>query len=239
MGKRVIVLFASMALALALYSGAAFAHPLMFESDLTENGIVNFCNPEQLKPVLFEDAISDWNSYASDNSFPRVVDVTGNQGAFCELRADAQGGDSAGYYARVVFNVHPDNIDFSTRINDLSVTLRGAVLRHELGHAVVGLEHNQLCSSSIMPTLRFCNENGTPRRTTIGPHDADDRSEYWNSGEPSLYPIDDKCWTNEDADGDGVCDRHGPPTAFNRSATLYSVSSVSDLPVLAPPALEN
>lgn len=239
MGKRVIVLLASMALALALYSGAAFAHPLMFESDLTENGIVNFCNPEQIRPGLFEDAISDWNSYATDNSFPRVVDVTGNVGAFCELRADAQGGDSAGFIARVVFTVHPDNLDLSTRFNDLSAAQKGATLRHELGHAVVGLDHNQLCSSSIMPTLRFCNENETPRRTTIGPHDVSDRSEYWSSGDPPLYPIRDKCWTNEDADGDEQCDRHGPPTAFNRSATLYYVSSVGDQPVWAPPTLEN
>lgn len=239
MGKRVIVLVASMALALALYSGAAFGHPLMFESDLTENSIVNFCNPEQIRPGLFEDAISDWNSYASDNSSPSVVDVTGNVGAFCELRADAQGGDSAGFIARVVFNAHPDNIDISTRFNDLSVTLRGAVLRHELGHAVVGLDHNQLCSSSIMPTLRYCNENGTPRRTTVGPHDTADRNQYWNSGETSIYPIDDKCWTNEDANGDGICDRYGPPTSFNRSVALYYISSVGDQPEWAPTALEN
>jgi hypothetical protein len=239
MGKRVIVLFASMALALALYSSAAFAHPLMFESDLTEDGIVNFCNPEQIRPVLFAEAIADWNSYAIDNSFPSVVDVTGNVGAFCELRADAQGGDSAGYFARVVFTVHPDNLDFSTRFNDLSVTQKGATLRHELGHAVVGLDHNHLCSSSIMPTLRYCSDSGTPRRTTIGPHDEADRSEYWNSGNASIYPIHDKCWTNEDANDDGVCDRHGPPTVFSSSARLYSVSSVSDQPVWAPPAMEN
>jgi hypothetical protein len=238
MGKRVIVLFASMALALALYSGGAFAHSLNFESDLTEDRIVNFCNPEQIRPNFFADAISDWNSYASDNSLPSIVDVTGNAGAFCELRADAQGGDSAGFFARVVFNVHPDNLDLSTRFNDLSATQKGATLRHELGHAVVGLDHNHLCSSSIMPTLRFCNENETPRRTTVGPHDADDRSEYWNV-ETGIYPWPDKCWTNEDADGDGVCDLHGPPTAFNRSVTLYNVSSVGDQPMWAPPALEN
>jgi hypothetical protein len=238
MGKRVIVLFASMALALALYSGAAFAHPLNFESDLSEDGIVNFCNPEQIRPALFAVAISDWNSYASDNSFPSVVDVTGNVGAFCELRADAQGGDSAGYFARVVFNAHPDNLDLSTRFNDLSADQKGATLRHELGHAVVGLGHNQLCSSSIMPTIRFCNESETPRRTTIGPHDAANRSEYWDA-ETGIYPWPDKCWTNEDANGDGVCDRYGPPISFSRSVTLYSVSSVSDQPVWAPPVVEN
>lgn len=240
MGKRVIVLLASMALALALYSGAAFAHPLNppFESDLTEDGIVNFCNPEQIRPGFFGDAISDWNSYATDNSSPRIVDVTGNVGAFCELRADAQGGDSADFIARVVFNAHPDNLDLSTRFNDLSATQKGATLRHELGHAVVGLDHNHSCSSSIMPTLRYCNESGTPRRTTVGPHDVSDRSEYWN-GPTRIYPLSNKCWTNEDADGDGVCDRYGPPTMFNRSVSLYSLSSVGDQPLWAPPTLEN
>lgn len=238
MGKRVIVLFTSMALALALYSGAAFAHPLMFESDLTEDGIVNFCNPEGIRPLLFEDAISDWNSYATDNSFPSVVDVTGNVGAFCELRADSQGGDSAGYFARVVFEVHPDNLDISTRFNDLSASQKGATLRHELGHAVVGLDHNHLCSSSVMPTLRYCNDNGTPRRTTVGPHDADDRSEYWNGPTP-IYPIHDKCWTNVDANGDGVCDNHGSPTVVGSAVRLFSASSVGDQPVWAPSALEN
>jgi hypothetical protein len=230
-GRRAIVLVASMALASVLLSGAAFAHPLGFESDLSEDGIINLCNPEQLKPGLFEEAISDWNSYAADNSFPRVVDVTGNAGAFCELRADAQGGHGASYFARVVFNVHPDNLDISTRFHDQSGAQKGATLRHELGHAVVGLDHNQMCSSSIMPTWRFCRNNDTPRRTTVGPHDVEDRNEYWNGATP-IYPIREKCWTNEDADGDGVCDVHGPP------GTL-SVSSVGGEPALAPPALED
>jgi hypothetical protein len=230
-GRRAIVLVASMALALVLLSGAAFAHPLEFESDLTEDGIINFCNPEQLKPGHFEEAITDWNFYAADDSLPRVVDVTGNEGAFCELRADAQGRDGANYFARAVFNVHPDNLDISTRFNDLSGAQKRATLRHELGHAVVGLDHNQMCSSSIMPTWQFCRNDDTPRRTTVGPHDAEDRNEYWN-GATRIYPMREKCWTNEDADGDGVCDVHGPPGTFG-------VSSVGGKPAWAPPALED
>jgi hypothetical protein len=237
-GRRAIFLLASMALMLVLFGGVAVAHPLGFESDLTEDGIINFCNPEQLKPGLFEGAISDWNSYAADNSLPRVVDVTGNAGAFCELRADAQGGDSASYFARVVFDAHPDNLDISTRFDNLSAAQKGATLRHELGHAV-GLAHNHLCSESVMPTLEYCNDNGTPRRTSVGPHDVTDRNDYWNGATPT-YPIHDKCWTNVDADGDGVCDRHGPPGA-GTLATLSasSASSVGAKPVWAPPARED
>ena len=221
------------------FAGTASAHPLMFESDLSEDGIINFCNPEQLKPGLFADAISDWNSYAADNSLPRVVDVTDNAGALCELRADAQGGDSASYFARVVFNVHPDNLDISTRFNDLSAAQKGATLRHELGHAVLGLAHNHLCSESVMPTLEFCQNNGTPRRTSVGPHDVADRNEYWDGATP-IYPIQDKCWTNEDADGDGVCDRHGPPGAATLGTfSAGSTSSVGGEPVWAPPARED
>jgi hypothetical protein len=230
--RRAIFLAASVALvSVLLGSSVAVANPLMFESDLTEDGLITFCNPDQLKSGLFEEAISDWNSYAADESYPRIVDVTGNDGAFCELKADAQGGEGAGYLARVVFGVHPDNLDLSARFNDLPAAQRGATLRHELGHAVVGLDHNEMCSESIMPTLRFCKNQDTPRRTTVGPHDVADRGEYWNVAAP-IYPIANKCWTNKDEDGDGVCDVFGPPETLR-------VSSFGGEAVWAPSALED
>jgi hypothetical protein len=211
---RAILFLASVALAATLAGvaagGVASAHPLGFESDLTQDGITNLCNPDGVRPGLFERAISDWNSYALDNSLPIVADVTDNADAFCELRAEWQGGDSADYFARVVFDHHPDNLDLSERFKDLSRHQEGATIRHELGHAAVGLDHNKACDSSVMPTWEFCRETGTPRSATVGPHDAEDRYAYWN-GETRLYPIPNKCWTNEDADGDGVCDRFGPP----------------------------
>jgi hypothetical protein len=238
--RRAILLVVSMALVSLLLSGVATAHPLNFESDLTEEGLVNFCNPDQVKPGLFEQAIWDWNSYAADGSLPRVVDVTGNEGAFCELRADVQGGDEADYVARVVFNRHPDNLDISARFNDLPVTQRGATLRHELGHAVVGLGHNEMCRSSIMATILFCRNNDTPRITTVGPHDVADRAEYW-SGTTPIYPIHDKCWTNEDADGDGVCDRYGPRPGMDvdGSPTRLQASSLGGQRVWVSPAIED
>jgi hypothetical protein len=119
-----------MALGLVVGSGVASAHPLGFESDLTEDGTTCFCNPDQIMPDLFEEAIVDWNSYAADNSLPGIVDVTDNPDAFCELRADAQGRDKARYFARVVFDVHPDNLDISARFNDLSPTLISHPARH-------------------------------------------------------------------------------------------------------------
>ena len=211
-GRAVLLLvsMASVALASAALAGAAAAHPLGFESDITEDGVTSFCNPDRVRPGLFEEAISDWNSYASDNSLPVVADVTHNEGAFCELRAQRRGGDSANFFARVVFDAHPDALDISARFNDLPSGQEGATLRHELGHAALGLAHNELCDSSVMPTRGFCRDAGTPRRGTVGPHDVEDRLAYWN-GETAIYPIRNKCWTNEDADGDGVCDRFGPP----------------------------
>jgi hypothetical protein len=170
-----------------------------------------------------------------------VVDVTGNEGAFCELMADAQGGNGAGYYARVVFNVHPDHLDISARFNDLSAAQKGATLRHELGHAVVGLDHNEMCSESIMPTLRFCKNNETPRSTTVGPHDVEDRAEYWNGATP-IYPIHDKCWTNEDQDGDDLCDSFGAPGMMGVNQVggrTLGVNQVGGKAVPAPTALED
>src|SRR5215210_5740730 len=234
--RRTIFLVASMSLALVLASGVAFAHPLdpRFDSDLTEDGIINFCNPHQLNSALFEEAISDWNSYAADDSLPRIVDVTDNAGAFCELKADAQGGESAPYRAQVDFQVHPDNLDISARFNNnLSADDKGATLRHELGHAL-GLDHNEMCSSSIMPTLQFCDANGTPRRTTVGPHDVADLDAYWN-GARAIYPVHNKCWTNEDANGDGVCDTYGPPGSRAMLRASSAASLYDGPPKPAPP----
>lgn len=236
MGRRAILFLASVALASALAGGVASAHPLGFESDVTEDGVINFCNPDGVRPGLFAEAISDWNSYALDTSLPVIADATDNAGAFCELRADKQGEDSADYFARVVFNAHPDNLDVSARLKDLSDGQQGATLRHELGHAALGLAHNDMCDSSVMPTWRLCRNNDTLRRTTVGPHDVEDRYAYWN-GETPLYPIRNKCWTNEDADGDGVCDRFGPPIIDPAADLPQAMRSegVGDTPVKAPP----
>jgi hypothetical protein len=238
--RKAVHFLASVALASVVLGGVAAAHPLEpkpFESDITQDKIINFCNPDAITPVLFGEAISDWNSYALDNSAPVIVDVTASEGAFCELRPDRKGGDSADYLAQVDFNAHPDSLDISNRFADLERDQRGATLRHELGHAAMGLNHNEKCAKSVMPTLEFCDKKGTPRSLTVGPHDATDRLEYWN-GATALYPIPNKCWTNKDADGDGVCDRFGPPNVGLRH-TMRAVQRADAIPVESPPNLVN
>ena len=231
---KAVHFLASVALASVVLGGVAAAHPLEpkpFESDITQDKIINFCNPDTIRPVLFGEAISDWNSYAVDNSAPVIVDVTDSEGAFCELRPDRQGGDLADYFAHVDFHAHPDSLDISNRFADLERDQRGGTLRHELGHAM-GLNHNEMCAKSVMPTLEFCDKKGTPRSLTVGPHDATDRLEYWN-GATTLYPIPNKCWTDEDADGDGVCDRFGPPNV-GLGHTMRAVQRADAIPVESP-----
>ena len=235
--RRAVLFLASVALASVALGGVAAAHELGFESDITQDKIINFCNPDPVRPGLFRQAISDWNSYAVDNSVPVIVDVTDSEGAFCELRPEWQGGDSASYLAQVDFNAHPDNLDLSDRFKELERGQEGATLRHELGHAAVGLDHNEMCAESIMPTWEFCRDNGTPRRATVGPHDAEDRLAYWNGPTP-LYPIRNKCWTNEDADRNGVCDRFGPPNV-GVPQTMRAAQRAGATPVEAPPNLKN
>jgi hypothetical protein len=231
--RKAVLFLASVALASVALGGVAAAHPLEFESDITQDKIISFCNPDTIKPVLFGEAISDWNSYAVDNSAPVIVDVTDSEGAFCELRPDRQGGDSADYLAQVDFNAHPDNLDISSRFGDLERDQRGATLRHELGHAAMGLDHNEMCAKSVMPTLEFCDKKGTPRSLTVGPHDATDRLAYWN-GARARYPILYKCWTNEDANGDGVCDQFGPPNV-GVPHTMRAAQRADATPVEPPP----
>jgi hypothetical protein len=45
MGRRAILFLASVAL--------ASAHPPGFESDVTEDGVISFCNPDGVRPGLF------------------------------------------------------------------------------------------------------------------------------------------------------------------------------------------
>ena len=235
--RRAVLFLVSVALASVALGGVAAAHPLdpPFESDITQDKIINFCNPDPVRPGLFRQAISDWNSYAVDNSVPVIVDVTDSEGAFCELRPEWQGGDSAPYLAQVDFRTHPDDLDLSEGFKGLERDQEGATLRHELGHAAVGLGHNEMCAESIMPTWEFCRDNGTPRRATVGPHDAEDRLAYWN-GPTAIYPRPNKCWTNEDADRNGVCDRFGPPLGSPRA---LRAESAGPKPVEAPPNLKN
>jgi hypothetical protein len=195
------------------------AHPLGFESDLSQDGTVSVCNPEGVQPARLAAGIEQWNALtvptdgSAGSGRPSFSDVTaGDDGALCEVRLQEAGGDRARFYARVVFDAHPDRLQISARFSDLPPAQKQATLSHELGHAA-GLDHPKAnaanCSNSVMTTYSGCRAEGEARREDPGPHDGTDLLTYWLT--TPIYPIANKCWTSEDDDGDGVCDRFGPP----------------------------
>jgi len=52
-----------------------------------------------------------------------------------------------------------------------------------------------------------------------------------------IYPIANKCWTSQDADGDGVCDRFGPPVSSEGPASREAESRQP--PQETPPVVED
>ncbi len=221
-----LVVVLVVALTTLLTPKEARAHPLGFESDLSEDGTISVCNPEGILPARLAAGIEQWNALtvfpggSAGSGGPSFSDVTASgDGAFCEVRLQEAGGDHAPFYARVVFEAHPDRLQISARFRDLPLAQKQATLAHELGHAA-GLDHPRdnavKCSDSVMTTYAGCRAVGEARREDPGPHDGADLLAYWV--ETPIYPIANKCWTSEDADGDGVCDRFGPPVSPEGSA---------------------
>lgn len=215
-----------------LSPGVAFAHEMdpMFDSDMNEDGIINLSNPEGIKPVLIASAIDDWNLKVLTDPLvtgPIIVDVTGT-GLYTEVRVNDVGGQDANYFARIKWNVQPDQLQISDRFNNLSAVNKGSTIRHELGHTR-GHEHADasFCDVSVMPALGTCNSADVPRSATVGSHDVTDDVKMW-FGPNATHPVKNKCWTNADSNGDGICDKFGPP------------SNDTDLEVLqASPAILN
>jgi hypothetical protein len=213
-----LVVVLVIALTTLLAPKEARAHPLGFESDLSEDETISVCNPQAIVPGRLAASIEQWNALTvpadgSAGGGPTFSEVTADgDGAFCEVRLQEAGGDHAPFYARLVFDLHPDRLQISARFDELPLEQKRATISHELGHAA-GLDHpranSETCLNSVMTTYGGCWSEGQERRANPGPHDAADLLAHWV--ETPIYPIANKCWTSEDADGDGVCDRFGPP----------------------------
>lgn len=95
-----------------------------------------------------------------------------------------------------------------------------------------GLDHPPVgrywCQSAVISTYAGCRSIDWPRRVSPGPEDAASFEAYWDRvGNPDgdgPYPIQNKCWDDTDADGDGVRDRFGPPETSQRSARTAPVT---------------
>lgn len=210
--KTLASLAAALVLALAL-GGYAYAHPALgFESDLSEDGMVNVCNPDNVRPGRVTAAINQWNALSAQWGTPALRQVTGDN-AFCEVTVEERGGPQANFYARVVFGAHPDKLQISPRFREIPGAQRQATITHEFGH-VLGLNHPPadvtLCTESVMTTITECSAVGVERRSTPGPHDEADLFDYWV--EEPIYPVANKCWDN-------ACSNSGPPeSTFGASA---------------------
>jgi hypothetical protein len=222
--KTLASLVAALVFALTL-GGYAYAHPLGhpetgFESDLSQDNVINVCNPRGVRAARVVTAIAQWNAIThqwwnpktGELGNPALRDVTGT-GASCEVTVVEQGGAKANFYAHMLFQVHPDRLEISDRFKELSVEQRQAIITHEFGH-VLGLDHPPAdattCAESIMTTIVECKDVGVERISRPGIHDENDLRDYWV--EEPMYPVENKCWDDLDADGDDVCDRFGPPS---------------------------
>jgi hypothetical protein len=204
--KTLASLVAALVFALTL-GGYAYAKSLDFESDISQDNVINVCNPNSVRAARVATAIEQWNAVSGGN--PALSDVTGT-GAFCEVRVEewSGGGGQADFYARVEFGPHPDRLRISDRFRELnSAEQKQAVITHEIGH-VLGLDHppadEWTCANSIMTTITGCRAVGAERRSTLGDYDETELHKYWV--EEPIYPMY-KCW-------DSACSKWGPPDSW-------------------------
>jgi hypothetical protein len=219
-GARKAVLFlVSVALASVVLGGVAVAKFQGFESDMSQDSVVNVCNRDDVRSKRVTTAIERWNAVTAQWGKPTLREA--GPDAFCEVKVEelSDEGSPANFYARLEFGTHPDTLQISPRFRELTIQERQAVITHEFGH-VLGLAHPPAdkyhCLNSVMTTMMDCHELGVERRDTPGTYDEAELKKYWV--EELTYPIKNKCWTTKDLDPDwdvnpkdGKCDRFGPP----------------------------
>ncbi len=227
MGERrvhLVVVALLVALSWAAMAGQGTASALVpttgFDADLEEDGDVQLCNPDGVEQELYLRAIVNLNADTSllPGADPAYLDVTGT-GGFCEAEVQRfdNGGDGAPL-ARWNYRLHPDGLQLNVDRDKFPSLREGqelATITHEMEHGG-GLDHPPRaaywCRNAVISTYAGCRAIDERRRTSPGPEDAASFGEYWDRAEgDGPYPLPNKCWDNTDADGDGVCDRFGPP----------------------------
>ena len=195
--RVLVALFVVSAVALAFVAPReARAHALVFESDLSADERLVWCNPDGIQAERVRRAVGAWNARMDRwGDGPLFVEEGTGTPLICEVLVSRTTRD--GVLGQVVFATDPDEIQINAQIFRRLDTKKQKqrVISHEFGHTL-GLAHARarLCPRSVMPTTRSCLRSGEPYRPYPGPHDRADLFDYWV--DTPLYPIPNKCPTD-------------------------------------------
>jgi hypothetical protein len=186
------------ALALAFFaSREAHAHALGFESDLSADEHIVWCNPAGIEAERVRRAVGAWNARTDGlGEGPLFVEYGTGTPLVCEVEVSLAADERV--LGQVVFATDPDQLQINAQtLRRLDTEKqRQRVVSHEFGHTL-GLAHARrvLCRRSVMPTTRSCIRSGKRYRAYSGLHDQADLFDYWV--DTPNYPIPNKCPTGE------------------------------------------